>query len=103
MERIVNTLCRVRGAALKLGQIVSIQGMCNRVVDNNNNNNYNNNSIERHNSRFLCNLLTAPQTISNSHALVTGVQSCANLVQPIERFSRATCHMPCGMKGQLRY
>ena len=27
IERIVNTLCRVRGAALKLGQMLSIQGM----------------------------------------------------------------------------
>ena len=27
VERIVNTLCRVRGAALKLGQMISIQGM----------------------------------------------------------------------------
>ena len=26
-ERIVGTLCRVRGAALKLGQMLSIQGM----------------------------------------------------------------------------
>ena len=26
-ERIVNTLCRVRGAALKLGQMLSIQGV----------------------------------------------------------------------------
>ena len=26
MERIVNTLCRVRGAALKLGQMISLQG-----------------------------------------------------------------------------
>jgi len=26
MERIVSTLCRVRGAALKLGQMLSIQG-----------------------------------------------------------------------------
>ena len=26
VERIVNTLCRVRGAALKLGQMLSIQG-----------------------------------------------------------------------------
>ena len=25
-ERIVDTLCRVRGAALKLGQMISIQG-----------------------------------------------------------------------------
>ena len=29
VERIVNTLCRVRGAALKLGQMISIQGMYN--------------------------------------------------------------------------
>ena len=28
LERIVNTLCRVRGAALKLGQMISLQGMC---------------------------------------------------------------------------
>ena len=27
-ERIVSTLCRVRGAALKLGQMISIQGRC---------------------------------------------------------------------------
>lgn len=26
LERIVNTLCRVRGAALKLGQMISLQG-----------------------------------------------------------------------------
>ena len=29
VERIVNTLCRVRGAALKLGQMISIQGRYN--------------------------------------------------------------------------
>lgn len=27
MERIVDTLCRMRGAALKIGQMLSIQGM----------------------------------------------------------------------------
>ena len=27
IERIVNTLCRVRGAALKIGQMISLQGM----------------------------------------------------------------------------
>ncbi len=27
IERIVSTLCRVRGAALKLGQMISLQGM----------------------------------------------------------------------------
>lgn len=29
-ERIVRTLCKVRGAALKLGQMLSIQGECGR-------------------------------------------------------------------------
>ena len=28
IERIVDTLCRVRGAALKLGQMISLQGVC---------------------------------------------------------------------------
>ncbi len=28
MERIVSTLCRVRGAALKIGQMISLQGVC---------------------------------------------------------------------------
>lgn len=27
IERIVSTLCRVRGAALKIGQIISLQGL----------------------------------------------------------------------------
>ena len=27
IERIVSTLCRVRGAALKIGQMISLQGM----------------------------------------------------------------------------
>ena len=31
IERIVNTLCRVRGAALKLGQMLSIQGDSNAI------------------------------------------------------------------------
>ena len=31
-ERIVNTLCRVRGAALKLGQMLSIQGESSRCI-----------------------------------------------------------------------
>ena len=29
MNKIVDTLCRVRGAALKLGQMLSLQGMLN--------------------------------------------------------------------------
>ena len=33
-ERIVNTLCRVRGAALKLGQMLSISGTVSLVVTN---------------------------------------------------------------------
>ena len=32
MERIVNTLCRVRGAALKLGQMISLQGIAYSTV-----------------------------------------------------------------------
>lgn len=31
-ERIVNTLCKVRGAALKIGQMLSIQGTAVRTV-----------------------------------------------------------------------
>lgn len=32
-ERIVNTLCKVRGAALKIGQMLSIQGThCNNGI-----------------------------------------------------------------------
>lgn len=31
-ERIVNTLCRVRGAALKLGQMLSIQGIMTEEI-----------------------------------------------------------------------
>lgn len=30
-ERIVRTLCKVRGAALKLGQMLSIQGRCQPI------------------------------------------------------------------------
>ena len=33
MERIVDTLCRVRGAALKLGQMISIQGIVSVNTD----------------------------------------------------------------------
>lgn len=33
LERLVNTLCRVRGAALKLGQMISIQGTV-RLIKN---------------------------------------------------------------------
>ena len=32
IERIVNTLCRVRGAALKIGQMISLQGTCTHRV-----------------------------------------------------------------------
>lgn len=34
-ERIVETLCRVRGAALKLGQMLSIQGFQNSREETN--------------------------------------------------------------------
>ena len=36
------------------------------------------------------NLLTAPRTVSNTHAQVAQAQSCANNVQHIERWSRAS-------------
>ena len=35
LERIVNTLCRVRGAALKLGQMISLQGSTIIIVHQN--------------------------------------------------------------------
>ena len=48
-------------------------------------------------------LLTALQTVSNTHAHVAGAQSCVNHVQHIERFSRAACLVPRDAKGQLSY
>ena len=47
--------------------------------------------------------LTAPWTVSNTYAPVALTQSCANLVQHIERLSCATCRWPRGNKGQLSY
>ena len=44
-------------------------------------------------SRDCYNLLTAPQTASNSHARVTKVQSCANYVQHDKAL--ITCNMSC--------
>ena len=41
------------------------------------------------------NLLTAPQTVSNTFAQVARAQSYANHVQHIEHISRATCHVTC--------
>ena len=41
--------------------------------------------------RDFYHLLTAPRTVSNTHAQVARAQSCANHVQHIERLSRATC------------
>ena len=52
---------------------------------------------------IVYNLLTAPPTVSNTHALVARAQSCANHVQNIEHLSRATCRVPSGTKGQLSY
>ena len=47
--------------------------------------------IQRRYSRFLYNLLTAPQTVSNTYAQVARAQSCANHVQHIEHcLSRAS-------------
>ena len=58
--------------------------------------------IQRCKSRFLyskvqikiCyNLLTVPQTVSNTYTQVTWAQSCANHVQHIKRLLRATCRV----------
>ena len=40
-------------------------------------------------------LLTAPRTVSNTHAQVAQAQSCANHVQHIEHLSHATCRVTC--------
>ena len=61
----------------------------------NNNNNNNNNRIQRRNSRFFYNFLTAPRTVSNTYAQVARAKSCANHVQHFERLSRATCRVMC--------
>ena len=68
-------------------------------------NNNNNNRIERRNSRFVYNLLTAPRTVSNTCAQVAWEQSCVNHVQHIERFitCNVSCYVPHGTKGQLSY
>ena len=53
--------------------------------------------------RDFYNLLTVPRTVSNTYVQVARVQLCANHVQNIERFSRATCRMPLCAKGQLSF
>ena len=65
------------------------------VVNNNNNNNNNNNLIQKALFEICYYLLTAPRTVSNTHAQVAQAQSCANHVQHIERLSRATCRATC--------
>ena len=49
------------------------------------------------------NLLTVPQTVSNTYAQVSSTQSHVNHVQHIKRISRATCCVPHGTKGQFSY
>ena len=41
------------------------------------------------------NLLTAPQTVSNTYSHVVRAQSCANHVQHIKHSSSATCRVAC--------
>ena len=53
--------------------------------------------------RGFYSIFTAPRTVSNTYSLVAQAQSCANHVQHIERLSWATCRVPRGTKGQLRY
>ena len=81
---------------------VVLRGLNNRV-HRNNSNNINNNSyhIERRNSRFFYNLLTAPWTVSNRYALMARVQLRANHMQHIQRLSRATCRVPTVRNRQL--
>ena len=63
----------------------------------------------RRNSRFLFsfllfyNLLTALRSVSNTYSKLTRTQSCANHVQNIGRFSRATCRVSSGTKAQFSY
>ena len=46
-------------------------------------------------------VITAPRTVSTTHAQVTRAQSCTNHVQHTERSSRAKCRVPLPTKGQL--
>ena len=48
-------------------------------------------------------LLTALQTVSNTHAHVARAQSCAMHVQHIDCFSCAACLVLRDVKGQLSY
>ena len=59
------------------------------------------NSVRGGNRDYFYNLLTAQRTVSKTYAPVARAQPCANLVQHVERLSRATCRVPRGKKGQL--
>ena len=47
----------------------------------------------------IANLLSAPQTVSNTYAQMARAQSCADYVQHIERLLRATYRVPKLYKG----
>ena len=82
--------------------------------DNNNNNNINNNNdddedddddddrIERHNSRFSQSAHCAANCLQHARSSGQGAIVCKPREHK-ERFSRATCHVPCGTKGQLSH
>ena len=53
--------------------------------------------------RDFYDVITAPRTVSTTHAQVTRAQSCTNHVQHTERSSRAKCRVPLRTKGQLSY
>ena len=84
----VTAFCLVSGLMLRL--LVHRQQLVRHNAAFNHNNH---NRIQRHNSRFFDNVLTAPRTVSNTYAQV--VQLCANHVQHIEYLSHATCHVTC--------
>ena len=44
---------------------------------------------------FFCNLLTALRTVFNMYSQMVRTQSCANLVQHIQRLLRAECRVTC--------
>ena len=54
-------------------------------------------------NRDFYNLLSAPRTVSNTHAQGARAQPCANHVQHIKRLSCTTCNVPLETKGQLSY
>ena len=73
-----------------------------RLWKNGYNNKNNNSRIQRRNSRFFFNLLTAPRTVSNTHSGCPDSIVCKSRAThraPIT--CNISCYMPRGRKGQL--